>query len=225
MTSVPLHPGVAELRELLRHLQEFRAAYEADGVDEVSTPQGNRWTLWDLEYLYQQSQQHLSSRQAQAIDLCLVQGKSEREVSAVMGIAASNPVAIYASQGLHRLIEMIENGRFARFRPAAERLEEIRRQQRADALRRMAEKIKSQITVRGNGCWVYPLADPRTEPTIAIRSSLAPSGFIEIPPLWVMYEALVASIPPRRTVKHRDTPWFFRGCANPEHGVLVKIEE
>ena len=106
---------VTTLRELFRNLEGFRAVYEDEGVDVIFDPDGFEWCLHDLEYLYRQLP-ILSLRQRQAIELYLVQNKREDEVAILMGTLPSNPVGMYATTGLQRLITMIEDGRFPRFR-------------------------------------------------------------------------------------------------------------
>lgn len=215
--------GVAELRTLFRHLEELRSLYEAEGVDEIETPQGNRWSLWDLEYLYAESQKQptLTTRQSQAITLCLVHGMSEREASRIIGTAPTNPVAIYANQGLARLLELIEAGQLTRFQPIVDP-DQVQAQHRQDALQRISAQIKANVTVETTGCWVYPLSHPTVDPAIALRASTAPRGYLLVHPLHVMYQALVGPIPFGHRVAHHDLfEYYFRGCANPEHAVLL----
>jgi hypothetical protein len=107
---------VATLRSLLRNLQAFRACYETEGIDTLTDPDGVEWTLWDLEYLYEQLPL-LPIRQHQAIELCFVQNMKEAEAAVAMGVSFTNPVSIYANNGLTKLISMIQAGRFPRFRP------------------------------------------------------------------------------------------------------------
>lgn len=99
-------PGltVAVLRELLRHLVEFRGAYEQDGTDTITGPDGERYSLWDIEALYCRRIE-LSPRQRQAIELCLVADLLERDVALRMGLThGTQPVAMYATQGLAKLV-------------------------------------------------------------------------------------------------------------------------
>lgn len=215
--------GVAELRTLFRHLEELRSLYEAEGVDEVETPQGNRWSLWDLEYLYEESQKqpNLTLRQSQAITLCLVHGLSEKEASRIIGTKDTNPVAIYANQGLARLIDLIEAGKLQRFRPVVDP-DQSRQQQRYEALLRISSQIKASVTVEGTGCWVYPLSHPRVDPAIALRASTTPRGYLLVHPLHIMFEALIAPVPPGHRVTHDERfQYYYRGCANPEHAILL----
>ena len=106
---------VGLLRELLRHLQAFQSLYENEGIDTIHCPGGDEISLWDLRYLY--SKIHLlPARQAQAIELFLYEGKTERESAIRMGIAPSNPIGMYVTSGLTRLIELVEDDRLPMFR-------------------------------------------------------------------------------------------------------------
>lgn len=107
---------VATLRALFRNLQAFRACYESEGIDTVIDPDGVEWSLFDLEYLYEQLPQ-LPARQHQAIELCFVQNMKESEAATTMGVSYTNPVSIYANNGLTKLIAMVMAGRFVRFKP------------------------------------------------------------------------------------------------------------
>lgn len=102
------------LRELFRNLQAFRAVYESEGVDTLIGPDGIEWCLWDLEYLYRQLPS-LPPRQHQAIELCLVLNVKESEAAVMMGVSPTNPVAMYATAGLEKLVGFIVAGRFPNF--------------------------------------------------------------------------------------------------------------
>jgi DNA-directed RNA polymerase specialized sigma24 family protein len=105
---------LAVLRELLRNLQAFQSLYECEGIASVRAPDGRDWTIWDLQYLYE-ARKNLSPRQRQAIELCLFQNIKEREAARMMGVSETSPVAVYANNGLRRLIVMIEAGDLPRF--------------------------------------------------------------------------------------------------------------
>lgn len=218
-----LRARVSELKSLFRHLQEYRSLREHHGVDEITSPSGVAWSLWDLEYLLIQSQQHLSFRQAQAIQLCLIDGLSEREASIRMGISPTNPVAIYASQGLTRLLKLMDAGLLPRFLPDSGRMTEIHHDQRRQALERAAKKILAEVRIdEPSCCWIYPLSDPRVEPVVRIRSSTAPSGHILVHPRVLVYEATVDRVPAGYGLDHRSAAYYFRGCTNPEHAVTCR---
>lgn len=219
MTAVPKDPAISELRELFRYLQEFRAVYESTGLDEVRTPYGNSWSLWDLEYLYQASQIHLTLRQKQAISLCLVHNMREKDAAVAMGVSTTNPVMMYATLGIRRLLDMISGGELDFFR-AADPSVLNREQRRVRALHLLADRIKAEVSIRDGSCWLYHRIIPDRSPMILIRSVYASSGFTSIHPLSVMYEAHVGPIPSHSHVVHalRD----IRQCVNPEHGVLAR---
>lgn len=117
-----IHLGT--LRELLRNLQAFEALYEAEGTDTLTSPDGEQWCLYDLQYLYR-CRVLLSPRQQQAIELCLYDNIKEREAARIMGVSETNPVAVYANNGLRRLISMIDDGQLPRFRGPGDILDEV----------------------------------------------------------------------------------------------------
>lgn len=103
------------LRGLFRNLLYWRSLVEntvsgTNGLDvESITNDGVTWVIWDIERLYEVSQKHLPKRQAQAIHMFLVMNMREREVARLMGISESNPIGMYATDGLKRLIEMVQS--------------------------------------------------------------------------------------------------------------------
>jgi hypothetical protein len=105
-------PRIQVLRNLFRHLHAFRALYETDGVSEITDPDGVRWSLWDLEELYRVAVKTtmLPFRQRQAIELFLVLNLSEDTVATLMSIRASNPIGMYATSGLTRLLQEMDAG-------------------------------------------------------------------------------------------------------------------
>lgn len=223
MTAVPKDPKITELRELFRNLMEFRAVYEATGLEDVETPLGNQWSLWDLEYIYEQSQKLLTLRQRQAISLCLVHNMRERDAAVAMGVSPTNPVMMYATLGIRRLLDMIEAGEFDRFTPSVDADHLYHRRQ--IALGKLADHIKSRITISDYNCWIYPTLDPYEIPRIRVRSVHASSGFTVVEPLTVMYEAHVGLIPSGFRVAHRrflENPPL--ACVNPIHGEQVITE-
>lgn len=100
---------VSVLRELFRNIQQFRALYEAEGIDEITAPDGEVYSLFDVEYLYGQIHR-LPLRQRQAIELCLVQNIREAEAAVMMGVSVTNPVAMYATSGLEKLVALVDAG-------------------------------------------------------------------------------------------------------------------
>lgn len=106
---------VTTLRNLIRNLQYFQALRETDNLTEVTLPGGRTYSIYDVEYLYG-CRRLLSPRQQQAIELFLYQNIRERDVARMMGVAETNPIAIYAAQGLTRLCEMISKGELPGYR-------------------------------------------------------------------------------------------------------------
>lgn len=100
----------------MRNLQAFEALHETEGIDTIHAPSGEEWCLWDIQYLYA-CRVMLSPRQKQAIELCLYANIKEREAAKIMGIGESSPVAVYANNGLKRLISMVDEGRLPKYRP------------------------------------------------------------------------------------------------------------
>lgn len=220
MTAVPKDPAISELRELFRYLQDFRAVYEATGLEEIRTPYGNQWSIWDLEYLYQASQLHLTSRQKQAISLCLVHNMREKDAARAMGVSLTNPVMMYATLGIRRLLDMISSGELDFFRSGDPSIisQEQRRQK---ALRLLADKIKAETDIIRDDCWNYRLIIPGREPRVMVRSVYTTSGFLLVHPLSVMYEAHIGPIPRNTHIVHalRDSVQ----CVNPEHGLIAQL--
>lgn len=106
---------VGVLRELFRNLQAFRAFYEAEGQDTITGPDGIDYNLFDIEYLYSQVAL-LSPRQRQAIELCLVSNVKEKEATAIMGVSETNPVMMYATNGLKKICDLIASGQIERYK-------------------------------------------------------------------------------------------------------------
>lgn len=100
---------VATLRELIRNLQAFQALRETSNITEITSPTGEVYSVFDIEYLYE-CRFRLSTRQRQAIELFLYRNIRERDVARMMHVAETNPIAIYATQGLARLCDMIAKG-------------------------------------------------------------------------------------------------------------------
>jgi DNA-directed RNA polymerase specialized sigma24 family protein len=99
-------------------LQQWRSLYEADGLEVLKGPGGEEYSLFDVEYLYA-NLHRLPKRQHEAISLYLVQGMREVDAAKAMGLSATNPIGIYASVGLKRLIGMIESGELPRWQEFA----------------------------------------------------------------------------------------------------------
>jgi hypothetical protein len=98
------------LRELLRNLAQWRSIFTSDQVDVIHCPDGQSFSLVDVEYLYLVSQQVLPIRQRQAIRWCLVMNLSEQDAAEIMRIEDTNPVAMYATSGLETIVHMLDFG-------------------------------------------------------------------------------------------------------------------
>lgn len=109
-------PRVGTLRELLRHLQAWRSTFEAHGVEDLRCPDGSEWSLWDIEYLIEQGLPRLPKRQREAITLCLVEGYREVDAAIAMGVSPTNPVAMYATDGIKHLLMLVDSGQLPRLR-------------------------------------------------------------------------------------------------------------
>jgi DNA-directed RNA polymerase specialized sigma24 family protein len=105
---------VATLRELFRQLQQWRSIYESDGVDVIHGPAGEEYCLWDVDYLESQLYR-LPKRQREAIILYLINNMREADAAVAMGVSATNPIGIYATVGLQKLVDMIDRGDLSRF--------------------------------------------------------------------------------------------------------------
>jgi hypothetical protein len=106
---------VKTLRELFRQLQAWHSIYESDGVDVITGDLGVQICLWDIDYLYTQLYR-LPKRQHEAIELYLVQNMREADAAVAMGVSETNPIGIYATVGLTKLIDMIDAGELPRFK-------------------------------------------------------------------------------------------------------------
>lgn len=113
--SEPIVLTVDLIRSLLRGYRDFRALYEQEGIDFITGPDRQVWSLWDIERLYSESQKLLSPRQAEAIRLFLVEGMFEADAAERMGVSRTNPIGMYAKVGLERLIVMIRAGQISGF--------------------------------------------------------------------------------------------------------------
>jgi hypothetical protein len=219
VTATPKNPRVTELRELFRQLLAIRSTYQETGLEEVVSPAGNVWSIWDLEYLLKATQR-LSQRQQQAITLCLVHGMREKQAAVSMGVSETNPVMMYATLGLQRLLDMVDEGSLGRFvvsPPTPEQLA-IRHSQTVASL---AEHIESRVVKMRNGCWLYPTTCSG-DSLLLVRSPQSPTGYAGVSPLKIMYEARKGPVPRGCLLRHttRITAASL-DCANPEHGEPV----
>ena len=100
---------VSLLRSMFKNLKQFRVLREDIGLDVISSPDGCKWSIWDLEALYDASQTMLSDRQAQAIRMFLVDGMFEADCAELMGVSRTNPIGMYATNGLERIVMLIND--------------------------------------------------------------------------------------------------------------------
>jgi hypothetical protein len=109
---------VNTLRELFRHLQSWEALFETEGIDEITGTDATTYHLRDVQYLYE-CRRDLSPRQAQAIQYFLYENMLEKDVAVAMGVSPTNPVAMYATDGLKALCEKASAGLLPRYREEA----------------------------------------------------------------------------------------------------------
>ena len=109
---------VGQLREIFRNLAQWRALYESEGLDTITGPDGDEISLFDIEYLYDNLDK-LPKRQRQSIELYLVANMREVDAAVAMNVSRTNPVGIYASVGLSKLLDMIADGSLPRFKQTA----------------------------------------------------------------------------------------------------------
>jgi hypothetical protein len=115
---------------LFRHLHQFRMLFQGEGIYEITAPNGTVWSLLDIEYLYGAAMRQptgdkqfdlfrptLPKRQQQAIELFLVLNKPEAEAAEIMGLSRTNPIGMYATSGLTKLLRMLDEGYLPRFNP------------------------------------------------------------------------------------------------------------
>ena len=116
------------LRVLFRCLHQFRALHESEGIYEITAPNGVSWSLLDIEYLYSAAMRRptgnkehdrerpcLPLRQQQAIELFLVLNKPEDEAAEIMGLSRTNPIGMYATSGITKLLKLLDEGYLPRF--------------------------------------------------------------------------------------------------------------
>lgn len=106
---------VGRLREIFRNLAQWRALYESEGLDTITDPEGEEVSIFDIEYLYENLDK-LPKRQSQSIELYLVRNMREVDAAKAMGVSPTNPVGIYATVGLTKLLDMIADGSLPRYK-------------------------------------------------------------------------------------------------------------
>lgn len=103
--------SVRTMRELFRHLQAWQSLYETEGTDTITGPDGAQYCIHDIWTLYHEGVPQLSPRQREAITLFLLHNLPERTVAQIMSVSPDNPVASYATQGMIRLNQLIEQNK------------------------------------------------------------------------------------------------------------------
>lgn len=97
-------------RELIRNLQVWRSLYEASEVEDVLIgPDGRSYGLWDIERLYE-ARTRLPQQMQRSMELCWYENVLEKDAAERMGVSRSNPVGVYATVGLTRLLGLAYTG-------------------------------------------------------------------------------------------------------------------
>lgn len=103
-------PLVNVHRELIRNLQHWKSLFIDHQVEDVLVAADRRsYCLWDVESFYAR-RIVLPERQRQSLELCLFQNFTEAVAAEKMGVSITNPVAMYATVGLSRLLSMAMTG-------------------------------------------------------------------------------------------------------------------
>lgn len=87
------------LIKLIRNLQFFYSLYVNDGIDTLTGPDGDLYSIFDLMDLYEKRKALLSPQRAKAIEFVFFKDMTERDAALAMGLAPGAPVSSYASQG------------------------------------------------------------------------------------------------------------------------------
>lgn len=93
----------------------FRALYSDEGQDTLVGPNGIEWSLWDVETIYRACL-ILPPRQAQSIEFFLVRNMREADVAEMMGLSRTNPIGMYATTGLEKIVSLINEGKIPKFK-------------------------------------------------------------------------------------------------------------
>lgn len=95
---------------MFRHLQEFEALFESEGIDALIGPDGTIYSIFDLRRLYDKRYELLTLQRARAIEFFLYLDLREQDAAEAMGLSRETPVAIYATQGLRQLAAVWDEG-------------------------------------------------------------------------------------------------------------------
>lgn len=108
-------------RELLRNLQHWHSLFESSEIpDTLVAANLQSYCLWDVDLFYAQ-RYRLPDRQRSSMELCLYQNVAERDAAVQMGIAETNPVSMYATVGISRLLGWAVRGELAGYRITIDR--------------------------------------------------------------------------------------------------------
>lgn len=211
---------MSELRDLFRYLSDFRATFEATGLEIITTPYGRTWSLWDLEYLYKIACERLSLRQQQAITLCLIHGVREADAAEMMGVSRTNPVMMYATLGLHLLLEMIDHGEIDRFnRPVLRPRDALQRHH--EAVEALAKEIESKV-IEIQGCLLFPNRSA-APPRLLLKAPARSTGYVTVSPMQILWQVQIGPIPEGCKVEHSmRIKRVSIACVNPYHGELIQ---
>ena len=101
------------LVRLLRNLQFFYSLYISEGIDTLTGPDGDIYSIFDIMSLFERRNALLSPRQAKAVELVFYQDMTERDAALLMGLQETAPVSSYASQGARTLAATWPGGTWA----------------------------------------------------------------------------------------------------------------
>lgn len=90
-------------------MADLKVAQER-GLETFTDPEGREWAIGDIFRLFDASQKMLSPRQAQAIKWFLAEQMFEADVAERMGLSRTNPIGMYATAGIERLMELVDFG-------------------------------------------------------------------------------------------------------------------
>jgi hypothetical protein len=85
--------------KLLRNLQFFYSLYLSEGIDAVTGPDGDVYSIFDIIGIFEKRDALLSPQRAKAVELILYQDMAEKEAALAMGLHPTAPVSAYASAG------------------------------------------------------------------------------------------------------------------------------
>jgi len=84
-------------------LQFFYSLYVSEGIDALTGPDGDIYSIFDLMDLFERRKVLLTPQRAKAVELVFFLDMTERDAALAMGLQESAPVSSYASQGAKTL--------------------------------------------------------------------------------------------------------------------------